>query len=222
VADDDLDAGIENKEEESEPESEGFDEIVKYTIPGFLAAIVVGTILDFLGLHQSAIGQWIVRTLSGAGESLFEGLFAFRKRLKGGAVSMAEAYGWGKLSGMVAPWIIDWGSRLGGVDVYGIEGFYIPFFYAMSDQIGGNISGAIYLRRRQGSWRRAFKKYFHHPVMLTSLAVILIVPIGLLAVRLLGFSPTNQKYTALETIAANLCWLPAVVGWINQRHAARR
>jgi hypothetical protein len=53
--------------------------------------------------------------------------------------------------------------------------------------------------------------------MITSLSVILIVPIGLLIVRILGFSPTTQKYTALETIAANLCWLPVVVGWLVEK-----
>jgi len=44
-----------------------------------------------------------------------------------------------------------------------------------------------------------------------------IVPAGLLAARLLGFSPTTQTYTALETIAANLCWLPPLVGWLGKR-----
>lgn len=60
---------------------------------------------------------------------------------------MAEAYSWGKLFGMAIPWIIDCGSRFLGVDVYGIEGFYIPYFYALSDQIGANISGLILQRQ---------------------------------------------------------------------------
>jgi hypothetical protein len=196
-------------------DTEGFDEIVRYTIPGFMAAFVVGAVFDFLGFQTSAVAQWVVRTLSGAGESLFEGIYAIRKRLTGSAGSLAEAYGWGKFVGMLAPWIIDWGSRLMQVDVYGVEGFYIPYFYAMSDQIGANISGLIYLRRNEAAWPAVLRKYFAHPVMLTSLAVILIVPLGLLAVRLWGFSPTTQKYTALETIAANLCWLPPVVGWVS-------
>ena len=71
--------------------------------------------------------------MSGEGESILEGLFALRRRLSGAAGSLAEAYGWGKLLGMAFPWAVDWGSRLAGVNVYGIEGFYIPFFYALSD-----------------------------------------------------------------------------------------
>jgi hypothetical protein len=213
--DDDLKEGIENKAEELK--EEGFGEIIRYTIPGFIGAIIAGVLFDYFGYQLSAVGQWIVRTLAGEGESIFEGVYSIRKRIAGAAGSMAEAYGWGKLLGMFAPWIVDWGSRLSGVNVYGIEGFYIPYFYAMSDQIGANVSGSIYLRRKEGSWSAAFREYVRHPVMLTSLAVILIAPVGLLVARLLGFSPTTQKYTALETIAANLCWLPVVVGWVGEK-----
>ncbi len=134
---------------------------------------------------------------------------------------MAQAYGWGKGLGMVVPWIIDWGSRMAGVDVYGVEGFYIPYFYALSDQLGANIAGFIYLRRRTNSWRVTFRTYLTHPVMLTSLLVILLVPIGLLGVRVMGFSPTTQVYTALETIAANLCWVPPLVGMLWERRHSR-
>jgi hypothetical protein len=204
----------EERDGEEELEGEGFDEIIKFTIPGFITAITIGTLFDFIGWQTSAVGQWIVRTFSGEGESIFEGIYSFKKRFTRSAGTMAEAYGWGKFAGMLLPWIVDWGSRLLGVDVYGVGGFYIPFFYAMSDQMGANISGSIFLRRQEGSWSAALKKYFRHPVMLTSLSVIFIVPIGLLVVRLLGFVPSNQKYTALETIAANLCWLPPTVGWL--------
>ncbi len=69
---------------------------------------------------------------------------------------MVEAYGWGKLFGITTPWIIDFGSRLAGVDVYGVEGFYIPYFYALSDQIGANISGILFLYRKERSWKVAF------------------------------------------------------------------
>lgn len=200
-----------------ELESEGFGELLKFTIPGFISAAIAGALLDYFGFQRSAVGQWIVRTLSGEGESIFEGLYAIRKRFNRAAGSMAEAYGWGKFLGMLVPWVVDWGSRLVGVNVYGVEGFYIPYFYAMSDQIGANVSASIYLRKKEGSWSGAFKKYFRHPVMLTSLMVILIVPIGLLVARLLGLSPTTQKYTALEAIAANLCWLPVVVGWAAEK-----
>jgi hypothetical protein len=214
----------EREELQEEPEREEFGELLKFTATGFLGGFLIGALLDALGFQRSPVGQWIVRTLSGEGESLFEGIYALRRRLTRARATMAEAYGWGKLVGMGAPWIIDWGSRLLGVNVYGVEGFYIPYFYALSDQIGANVSGLIFLQRKELSWAQTIKRYFHHPVILTSLSVILTVPLGLLIARLLGFSPTTQTYTALETIAANLCWLPPLVGWLKERkkitHAA--
>jgi hypothetical protein len=194
-------------------EPEAFGELIRYTVAGYLAGLIVGFLLDQLGFQRSAIGQWLVRTLSGEGESIFEGIYAIRARLAGKVGSMAEAYGWGKFLGMVFPWLVDAGSRLAGVDVYGWQGFYIPYLYAMSDQIGANLGGLLFLRRRQRSWREAADDYFRHPVMLASLGVVLTVPVGLLVVRLIGFSPTTQVYTAIETIAANLCWLPPLIGW---------
>jgi hypothetical protein len=196
---------------------EGFGELVRYTAAGYVGGVVLGGVLDALGFQRSAVGQWLVRTLAGEGESVMEGVYALRRRLAERGASLAEAYGWGKLIGMTVPWWIDWGSRLLGVNVYGVEAFYIPYFYAMSDQIGGNVSGLLFLRRRDGSWRRAIPAYFRHPVMLTGLVVVLVVPAGLLAARLLGFSPSTQVLTALETMAANLCWLPPAVGWWWER-----
>ncbi|WMW22572.1 hypothetical protein RE476_01770 [Methanolobus mangrovi] len=93
----------------------------------------------------------------------------------------------------------------------------IPYFYALSDQIGANISGILFLKKKEGPWVATLDRYIHHPVMLASLAVILIVPIGLLSARFLGFSPNTQTFTALETIAANLCWIPPLVGWYVER-----
>jgi hypothetical protein len=201
---------------EGKPEKEEFGELIKFTVSGFLGGILAGVFLDYLGFQRSSIGQWFVRTLSGEGESIFEGIYSFRQRFRGAAESMAEAYGWGKFFGMMIPWLIDWGSRLLGVNVYGIEGFYIPYFYALSDQIGANISGLVFLKRRKQSWRKAMKEYIRHPVMRTSLFIIFLVPIGLLVTRLIGFSPTTQTYTALETIAANLCWLPPLIGCLKR------
>jgi hypothetical protein len=103
-----------------------------------------------------------------------------------------------------------------GVDVYGVQGFYIPYFYALSDQIGANVSGLFFLRKREGDWVKALSEYGRHPVMVTSLAITLIVPAGLLIGRLVGFSPSTQVFTALETIAANLCWVPPLVGWLKE------
>lgn len=202
---------------EEEPEKEKFGELLKFTAAGFLGGLFTGILFDGLGFQRSPVGQWIVRTLSGEGESIFEGIYALRQRFRRATRSMAEAYGWGKFLGMAVPWLIDWGSRLLGVNVYGVEGFYIPYFYALSDQIGANVSGLIFLRRKEGLWSKAVKEYFRHPVMLTSLLVILLAPLGLLTARFIGFTPSTQTYTALETIAANLCWLPPLVGLLREK-----
>ena len=45
------------------------------------------------------------------------------------------------------------------------------------------------------------------------------IRLGLLAARLLGFVPDTQLATALETIIANVCWLPPLVGWLAERKA---
>lgn len=200
-----------------EREGDEFGELIKYTGGGFAGGLLAGAALDHFGLHTSGIGQWIVRTLAGEGESIFEGVFAIKKRVSGAAGSLAEAYGWGKLLGMAFPWIVDWGSRLLGINVYGVEAFYIPYFYALSDQIGANVSGFVFLRRREKSFAPAVRAYFKSPVMITSLGIILVVPFGLLAARRLGFVPKTQLFTALETIVANLCWLPPLVGWLAER-----
>lgn len=200
-----------------ESAQERFGELLRYTVPGYLAGLGLAGIIDLLGYPTSAIGQWLVRTIAGEGESLFEGVFALRQRLARRSFGMAEAYGWGKLVGLTIPWWIDWGSRALGVDVYGVQGFYIPYFYGMSDQIGANLSGLLYLRRREGSWRQGLSSYLRHPVMLSGLVLVLLIPVGLLTARLLGFSPTTQITTALETIAANLCWIPPLTGWLAER-----
>jgi hypothetical protein len=121
---------------------------------------------------------------------------------------------------MVFPWIVDLISRALGIDVYGVGSFYIPYLYAMSDQIGASIAGLTYIQKEEHDWGKAIKRYLHHPVMLASLTVILVVPVALLFVRLLGFSPTTQVYTAIETIAANLCWVPPLAGWMSEKKRA--
>ncbi|MEJ5338463.1 MAG: hypothetical protein ACK42C_02405 [Aquificaceae bacterium] len=198
-------------------EREEFSELLKFTLTGYILGLSLGVFLDGLDIKQNPFGEWAVRTLSGEGESLFEGIYALKSRLVGAEVSMAEAYGWGKLMGMVFPWVVDLFSRLLGVNVYGVEGFYIPYFYALSDQIGANISGFLFLLRRSKSLKVALRDYIKNPVMLTSLGVVLFVPLGLLVVRFVSFSPTTNLYVALETIAANLCWLPPLVGWLYER-----
>jgi hypothetical protein len=197
-------------------EEEGFGELLKYTAAGFAVGLLTAALLDSWGLQRNPFGQWIVRSLSGEGESLLEGFYAFRRRMRNEIGSLAEAYGWGKLFGMFVPWIIDLGSRIFGVNVYGVEAFYIPYFYAMSDQIGANVSGLVYIRRKTGSYPKALLSYFRQPVMLTSLIIIFAVPAGLLLARMFGFSPKTQVLTALETIVANLCWLPPFIGWLRE------
>jgi hypothetical protein len=212
-----VDAEIEEQES-----GEEFGELVRFTVAGFVGGLALGVALDSLGFQLSSIGQWLVRTLSGEGESIFEGIYALRQRFRRARGTMAEAYGWGKVMGMTVPWIVDWGSRALGVDVYGVQGFYIPYLYTMSDQIGANVSGLLFLRRQQGSWPTALAGYVRHPVLVTSLFVVLLVPMGLLLARVGGFSPTTQTYTALEAIAANLCWVPPLVGGLTEHFGRRR
>ena len=99
-------------------------------------------------------------------------------------------------------------------------GFYIPYFYALSDQIGANASGFSSCDANRGRGRTPRPDTHRDRVMLASLAVILLVPVGLLLARVAGFSPTTQLYTAFETMAANLCWIPPVVGWLAERREA--
>lgn len=212
----------ETEAQEHDKHGKEFTELIRFTFAGFAGGLLAGLILDQLGLQRSGLGQWLVRTLSGEGESIFEGFYALRQRFRKAASSMAEAYGWGKLFGMVVPWVIDVVSRAAGVDVYGASGFYIPYFYALSDQIGANISGMVFLRRREKSWGKALRQYIRHPVMVASLLVITVAPIGLFGARSLGFSPTTQVLTALETIAANLCWVPPLVGWLGERRKMKK
>ncbi|MAC40107.1 MAG: hypothetical protein CMI62_18570 [Parvibaculum sp.] len=202
------------KDKEHEEE---YGELLKFTLAGFAGGLVLGAVLDWLGFQRSGWGQWLVRTLSGEGESILEGIYALRQRLRGAVGSMAEAYGWGKVTGMVFPWIVDAGSRLAGIDVYGVEGFYIPWLYAMSDQMGANVAGFLYLRRKEGDTRAAASAYVRNPVMLASLLIVVIAPVGLLIGRLAGFSPETQILTAVETILGNLCWLPPLIGWWMER-----
>lgn len=209
------------REEEGE-EKEGFGELLRYTLAGYGAGLLAGAALDRFGLQRSGMGQWLVRTLAGEGESVFEGLFALRRRMAGGAATMAEAYGWGKLLGMAAPWAIDVVSQLAGVDVNGVQGFYLPYFYALSDQIGANVSGLVFLRRKNATWGATLGSYIRHPAMAASLLVIVCVPLGLFIARASGFVPSTQILTALETIAANLCWVPPLVGSLAERREPRR
>ena len=195
-------------------EREGFRELLLFTLGGYALSLVSAYILDTFNLQRNPIGEWIVRTFAGEGESIFEGIFAIKNRLLGGAGSLAEAYGWGKFLGIALPWVVDWGSRLAGINMYSWQSFYVPYLYAMGDQIGATLSMLLFFSRREGGIVPGLVRYLQNPVSVASLLIILIVPVGLLTVRLLGFSPTTQILVSLETIAANLCWVPPLVGAI--------
>ncbi len=197
-----------------EDEREEFKEMIGYTLSGYGIGLALGAVLDFLGMPLNAVGNWLVRTFSGEGESIFEGIFAIKKKIQGKAMSLAQAYGWGKFFGMALPWMIDFTSRIMGVDVLGAQAFYIPYFYALSDQMGASVSGFMYFSKKEGNISGGFKAYIKNPVMLAGLFILAIVPAGLLGVRLLGFKPDTQIYSAVETIAANLCWIPPLIGII--------
>lgn len=196
---------------------EEYGELLKFTLTGFLGGLLAGAVLDYLGLQRSGWGNWLVRTLSGEGESILEGLYAAKQRLAGRIGTMAEAYGWGKVLGMGVPWVVDAATRAAGMNAYGLETFYVPYLYALSDQIGANIFGLLYLYRRHGGWGRAFSAYVANPIMLASLVVIIIPLAGLALARYSGFAPITQTRAAAETIAANLCWLPPLIGFWRER-----
>jgi hypothetical protein len=59
---------------EHEEREEEYSELLKFTFAGFAGGLIAGTVLDWLGFEQSAWGQWLVRTLSGEGESILEGV----------------------------------------------------------------------------------------------------------------------------------------------------
>ena len=63
---------------------EEFGELLKFTVGGYVGGLLLGAALDGRGLQRSGIGQWLVRTLSGEGESILEGVYAFRSRLRSG------------------------------------------------------------------------------------------------------------------------------------------
>ncbi len=75
-----------------EPEKEGFGELIKFTIVGFAGGLILGAVLDSYGFQRSGAGQWLVRTLSGEGESIFEGAYSIRQRLHRAESSLSELF----------------------------------------------------------------------------------------------------------------------------------
>lgn len=132
-------------------EDEGFTELVYYTLPGYVAGVGLGAMLDAVGLSESLIGGVVVRTLAGEGESVFEGVYAVRSSLAGAGGSMAEAYGWGKLLGMGVPLLVHVASWAVGMNMTAPSTFYVPYLYGMSDQIGANVLGFRHLYHEEGT-----------------------------------------------------------------------
>ncbi len=198
-------------------EESNFKELLGFTLCGYGFGIFFGVFFDWLKYPRYWFTEWLVRVFSGEGESIFEGVFSIRQRFLKKKSSFAEAYGWGKFLGIFFPWFVDWLSRFAGVDMYASESFYVPYFYAMSDQIGANIAGFIFFYKQEKSIPKALLSYRKNPVMLASLLVILVVPVGLFLVRSAGFHPTRQVFVACETIAANLCWVPALIGFFQEK-----
>ncbi|MCL4219155.1 MAG: hypothetical protein KJ052_19410, partial [Candidatus Hydrogenedentes bacterium] len=81
------------------------------------------------------------------------------------------------------------------VDMYGVESIDIPNLYAQSHQIMANLAGFLYLRRKATSPSVALRSYLRNPVMASSWAVILVVPVGLWFVRSSGFTPDTHVRT---------------------------
>ncbi len=214
----------------------GYKELSLFTFVGFAGGLALGALLDALGYSASAIGEWAVRTLSGEGEDLAEGLWVVRSRLRRrdraesdedetedeleeeGLVwfeeEAAEAYGIGKAAGMVFPWAVDGISRLAGVDVRAPEGSYVAYFYSLADQLFANLNGLRYHIRRAGSVRSGVKNYFRDPVMMASLTVITLPFAALFFIRSAGWRPDLLVLAAMEAILLNLCWVPPLTAWL--------
>ena len=72
-------------------EEEEFGELIKFTFAGFAGGLSLGWLLDRLGFQQNPVGEWAVRTLTGEGERILEGVFSIKKRLSGSATGLPLA-----------------------------------------------------------------------------------------------------------------------------------
>jgi hypothetical protein len=222
----------------------GYKELSLFTFVGFFGGLVLGAVLDALGLSTSAIGEWAVRTLSGEGEDLAEGAWVLRSKLRrrertqaeaGEAEDeleeegfvwfeeeeAAEAYGTGKVVGMAFPWAVDAVSRLAGIDVRAPEGSYVAYFYSLADQLFATLNGLRYHVRRAGSFGGGVRGYFHDPVMVASFTVTTLPLVILFLVRSAGWRPDLLVLAAIEAILLNLCWVPPLTAWFWDRHLQR-
>ena len=222
----------------------GYKELSLFTFVGFAGGLGLGALLDALGFSGSAVAEWAVRTLSGEGEDLAEGAWVLRSRLRRQKRAeneageeegeeteekslvwveeeAAEAYGTGKVVGMVFPWIVDAVSRLAGVDVRSPEGSYVAYFYSLADQLFATLNGLRYHVRRAGSFWGGVKGYFHDPVMVASFSVTTLPFVILYLVRSGGWRPDLLLLAAIEGVLLNLCWVPPLAAWFWDRRLQR-
>ena len=221
----------------------GYKELSLFTFVGFAGGLGLGALLDALGFSTSAIGEWAVRALSGEGEDLAEGAWVLRSKSRRrarveakehGAVDelheeglvwfegeAAEAYGTGKVAGMVFPWAVDALSRMAGVDVRAPEGSYVAYFYSLADQLFASLNGLRYHVRRAGGLAAGVRSYFGDPVMVASFAVVTLPFVALFLARSAGWRPDLLVLAAVEAILLNLCWAPPLTAWFWDWHLQR-
>jgi len=194
-----------------------FEELLRFTLVGYIGALTAGALLDFFQYPLSPAGQWVVRALAGQGAGLVTMRGAVIRERRRGAFAMVRTYGHRRLAVLILPWVIDYASRRWGVAVNGVAGFYIPCFYALTAQLDTNLRGWSQLRRDSRNWQAALRAYGRDPALATGLAILVGVPLLMLGMRVLGFRPLTHTRTAVETILANLCWLPALAAWLKAR-----
>lgn len=194
-----------------------FEELLRFTLVGFIGGLTAGSLLDFFQYPVSPLGQWLVRALAGQGAGLVMIRGAVIRERRRGAFAMARTYGHRRLAILTLPWIIDAASRRWGGDTNGLAGFYIPYFYALTAQMDANLRGWVRIRQSSGNRRAAWEAYIRDPGLLSGLLILVGALLVLLGLRSLGFQPLTYTRTAGETLLVNLCWLPALIAWLKAR-----
>ena len=166
-----------------------FEELLRFTLVGFIGGLTAGALLDFFQYPLSAWGQWLVRAWSGQGPGWVAAHGAVIQERRRGAFAMARTYGRRRLVVLVLPWLIDGLSRRWGADTAGPAGFYIPCAYGLTAQLAINLEAAKGLRQTDGSWRCALSAYRRNPALVAGALILVGAPLGLLMLRLVGFQP---------------------------------
>ena len=192
-----------------------FETLLRFTLVGYIGALTAGSLLDFFQYPLQPPGEWLVRALAGQGAGLVAARGAILTERRRGAFAMARTYGYRRLLVLLIPWGIDYGSRRWGIATHGVVGFYLPFCYALTAQIDLNLQGWRRLRPTRRDLQSTVTAYWRDPSLRTGLLILLLVPVALVAVRSSGFRPTTYTRIAMETLLANLCWLPPLVAWLS-------